>query len=203
MTDLCEDEQAEQICNTMLDRALQVNKNSIEALYGIANLRYIQQQYDASEQYCIHAYMNTVQLYEQQSTTDTIHNTVIATGTISYELRVNICKLLIEHEHYKYALNLLESQLLNECDMYIEILHLTAVCYAALHNYTTAIQYIQQCYKYIKKLDSTERPVEIMNALKQLKLHCQQCITEGKQQDTVDSDGEGETEENNVTMNLT
>lgn len=213
MTDLCDDINAESICNTSLDNAYKLDNTNVDVLYALANLRYIQQLYDESHNYILQAYNATIQWFDQyiakQSAIDVVSNNNNNIddndiNDISYETRLNIVKLLIEHEEYKKSLNILENQLLNENDYYIEVLHLTAVCYSYIHNYITSLEYIIQCDKLIRKVPKYEQPIEIVSALKQLKLHCEQQIKDDKQIDSIvddDNDDQQDIDENNISDN--
>src|ERR1700681_1278281 len=118
MTDLCDDINAESICNTSLLTAISLDPHNIEALYMLANLRFIQERNDESQQYIRKCYTALHQQQQQQHDDndddtinsvddDMINNNTTDGSDISYELRLNICKLLMEHNMNTEALELL------------------------------------------------------------------------------------------------
>eukprot|EP01122_Echinamoeba_exundans_P000655 TRINITY_DN1057_c0_g1_i4.p1 TRINITY_DN1057_c0_g1~~TRINITY_DN1057_c0_g1_i4.p1 ORF type:complete len:266 (+),score=78.00 TRINITY_DN1057_c0_g1_i4:439-1236(+) len=116
MTDLCEQDDAEQQCDKVLNEALKLDKNNYEALQLLASFRISQQNNPAA----VEALRASYNLWKDLEPTDD--------KMPSYEFRVATSKLLLELQEWEWAQELLQT-MLEEEDSIAEVWYLLSFAY--------------------------------------------------------------------------
>lgn len=159
VTDLCDEEGAEQECEKLLQLALQSCPTNPDALYALANLRTIQQREPEACQVMEQLFaalaacraasienMSVLALADDQA--DDSLPATINLADVSYELRVAAAKLALELQAYQPALDLLD-QLLEEDDRILEVSHLAAVCAYNLGRPDLTLEHIERAEGFL------------------------------------------------------
>lgn len=170
MTDLCDDEDAEQRCEEILMHALQCDDRNVEVLSTLANFRLCQQKPDVAKQ-AIHEAANRLSEIEDEVQKHYVMahdpdnekmdgqsngnngpavSSVLAPALPPYATRSSLAKAAMETECYSDALTVLEG-LLAEDDTDLELWFLIAEAYFHSGDPHTALQYVGDALQEVNK----------------------------------------------------
>ena len=148
MTDLCFEQNAEQICEEAAKKAVEYGGNdNIEALYCYANVCLSQCKNNIAKEYIVKAaiVLQTLADKDQEEVND---------FEITYDVQLNIAKILIEVNEASKASDILERLLLiNDTD--IELLFICGICYNILQEFKTSKQYLIKSKDMINQLQNS------------------------------------------------
>ena len=142
MTDLCDEDDAEEVCGACLEEAIAVDAENWETLQAIASYRISQQNPES-------ALLHLQQSYAMWKDLDPDN-----IDRPSHDARVAASKLFIELEAYSEAAEVLES-LLEDDDTNAETWYLTAFCYAHT-DVESAPEYIDHTKLLLRKQNITD-----------------------------------------------
>jgi tetratricopeptide (TPR) repeat protein len=148
MTDLCFEQNAEQICVEAATKAVEYGGNdNAEALYCYANVSLSQCKNDIAKDYIIKA-ADALQIAADKDQEE------VNDFEISYDLQLNIAKVLIEVNEPSKASDILERLLLiNDTD--IELLFVAGICYNTLQEFNISKQYLMKSKEIIDQLKNS------------------------------------------------
>ncbi len=132
LTDLCYEEDAEIQCESLLKEALQIDPQGVEALQSYASMRLSQHRKDEA----VEALLKVHQRYAELDSAEC--------DLPPYHFRVATAKMLIEIEHEREAIDILEQCLL-ENDGETEVWYLAAHCYKCVKDYEASREYCEKC----------------------------------------------------------
>ena len=138
MTDLCDEENAEQLCENHLARALELHPNGFEPNTMGASLRLVQQR---REEAVVHVdkVISSINTADSQKTL-----AVEDVEEFSLPLRFSAGKAMIEVGRYEAAAGVLEGVLYGD-DGNPEVWCVLGICYQSLQEYDLAKQYLEKC----------------------------------------------------------
>lgn len=170
-TDLCEDPEAEQICNQVLSQAIVICPYSPESFFALANLRFLQEDDEATSaaldqalrlirrhiflvkssalmSVMSSATSSSAEMDDGMDGLDELGDRLVESHALwpDYELRVSCGKLLLELGRNDDAARLF-SELVDEDDGFVESLHLAAVAHFHCHHWTAANDKCAQALK--------------------------------------------------------
>lgn len=138
MTDLCDEENAEERCEGYFTEAMKFDVGLPEPTQAFANLRLTQQRKDEA-----------VALLEE--TYRRLNTNCDENSLPPLEFRVFTGKLLIEVDKYEEACDVLEG-VMQEDDENAELWFLVGTCYRAMDDLANALEFFERCAVMLKKL---------------------------------------------------
>ena len=156
MTDLCFEQNAEQICVEAATKAVEYGGNdNAEALYCYANVSLSQCKNNIAKEYITKA-ADALQIAADKDQEE------VNDFEISYDLQLNIAKVLIEVNEPSKASDILERLLLiNDTD--IELLFVAGICYNTLQEFNVSKQYLIKSKGIISQLKNSGEDYGDMN----------------------------------------
>ena len=139
VTDLCDDENAEKMCEDYLLKAMSHDVGSPEPMQGYANLRIIQNRGEEAAKFIYEAYIRLCNIEEQNG------------AVPSMEFRIVTGKLLMETNQFNAAAEVLEG-VMAEDDENAELWYLVGKCYLALEDSLLARDFLTKCSEMLLKL---------------------------------------------------
>jgi len=157
MTDCCFEDHAEETCGRLLEEALAYDKNSAEVFQALASYKISQSDKDQALNYL-----------EKAISVSALSDTVL-----TYEHRIQTCKLLIELQQMKKAADHLEA-LKEELDTDPELWYLLAFAHASLDHKDDAVECLTTCLETMKEAESDEKhPLRPMVEAMMKELNCE------------------------------
>ena len=149
MTDLCDTENAEQVCETHLSAALDLHPIGFEPNTMAASLRLVQQRRDEATSHVdiVIASINAVDSASSLATEDV--------EEFSLPLRFSAGKSMIEVGRHDAAAGVLEGVLYGD-DGNPEVWCVLGVCYQSLHDYDLSKQYLEKCIAMLRSSSGSE-----------------------------------------------
>ena len=141
MTDLCDEDQAEEFCKEALEKAVNLNANSVEALNGLATFHRIKLEIDRSKELCNRAFEIMAPAIEDGISLEEI---------APLPLRQRFAENLVELELIDEALAVL-STILEEDEDDIQSWFLTACCHLVGKQKEEAMECLKQGKRLLKK----------------------------------------------------
>ena len=143
MTDLCDEEQAEEFCKEALEKAVNLSPNSVEALNGLATFHRIKLEIEESKQLCNRAFEIMAPAIESAEEGGLDEIAPLA-------LRQRFSENLVELELIDEALAVL-STILEEDEEDIQSWFLTACCHLVGKQKEEAVECLKQGKRLLKK----------------------------------------------------
>lgn len=185
MTDLCDEDNAEERCETYFTEAMKYDVGLPEPTQAFANLRLTQQRTEEA----IPLLEETYRRLNENCDENTLP---------PLEFRVFTGKLLIEVEKYEEACDVLEG-VMQEDDENAELWFLVGTCYRAMDDLSNALEFFERCAKMLKKLKKEfQDEFQLQDQLESVEesiVSIKEAITnrpEGEDDEESDDDGESE-----------
>ena len=158
MTDLCDEAEAESLCQEAFERAIATDENSVEALTGIATFHRIRLEIELSRQFCLRAFELVDAGIEAAQDMDEV---------APFALRLRLAENLVELELIDEALAVLAT-LLDEDEEDIQAWFLTACCHLVAKQKEEALECVRQAKRLLKKNKSSILPEAVEHWTKNL-----------------------------------
>jgi tetratricopeptide (TPR) repeat protein len=150
MTDLCDEEEAEQFCQRAFEKAVSLSPNSVEALNGLATFHRIRLEIEKSKDICTKAF--DIMASAIESSEDGVLDEIAP-----LPLRQRFAENLVELELIDEALSVLAT-ILEEDEEDIQSWFLTACCHLVGKEKEEAVECLKQGKRLLKKLKNEMPP---------------------------------------------
>jgi tetratricopeptide (TPR) repeat protein len=150
MTDLCDEDDAETLCQEAFQRAVALSASSIEALNGMATFHRMRLEIEESKKFCLQAF-DILDQYMESAEYDSLDEIA------PLPLRQRFAENLVELELIEEALAVLSS-ILEEDEEDIQSWFLTACCHMVAKEKDEADECIKQANRLLKKLKAELPP---------------------------------------------
>ncbi|KAM4687774.1 uncharacterized protein O3C94_006221 [Discoglossus pictus] len=192
-TDLCMDESAGDKCKDAVQKALEYDPNSPEALQLMASYLFSMEQMQEGKEYLLKSlasWLPSMQPKQDElQSEDPLSVDLLETALPPYESRITTAKLLIEVEEFEHATEILEG-LLEEDDEVVQVWYLLGwVCYLQAKAPDEDEAFKDSARTYLRKAKKLYNKLKCDDS--QLLEHIQQLLSElGGDEDLQDSDAE-------------
>ena len=139
MTDLADEEGAEEDCQNAFESALNIDESSVEALTGIATFYRMRLDIEESKRFCVSACKIVSEIPREE-----------LEAMVPFSVRMRLAENLVDLELVDEALDIL-STLLDEDEEDIQSWFLTGCCHLVAKEKDEAIECVKQAKKLLKK----------------------------------------------------
>jgi len=139
MTDLADDEGAEEDCQSAFQSALNIDESSVEALTGIATFHRMRLDIEESKKFCQTACEKVAEIPREE-----------LEAIVPFSVRMRLAENLVDLELVDEALDIL-STLLEEDEEDIQSWFLTGCCHLVAKEKDEAIECVKQAKRLLKK----------------------------------------------------
>lgn len=149
LTDLCMEEDAENLCKSYLDKSIEYDSTNPETLQLLASYWLSKDDIDQAKKFILDSLENWLPKYLEACESGPMVDPSQAI-TLSYDSRINTARILTEVEEYDKAVTVLE-QLIEEDDEVVYIWYMLGWV-----NYCKGEDYYSNAKFYLKKADEVE-----------------------------------------------
>eukprot|EP00455_Lapot_gusevi_P051347 TRINITY_DN7630_c1_g1_i1.p1 TRINITY_DN7630_c1_g1~~TRINITY_DN7630_c1_g1_i1.p1 ORF type:complete len:345 (-),score=100.93 TRINITY_DN7630_c1_g1_i1:429-1463(-) len=178
-TDCCDEPQAESECERVLQEAISICPNSVEAHQSIINLRLIQQRHDEAKVYFEQCWQLIQNMEEEKMP--------------PFDVRYELAKMAYELGHYEASADLADT-CLQEHDEDTQLWYLAGMAYTHVDP-VVAVDYLTKTLKDLKKSRDVELIAEVQEILREMEQKAAEAPNEDALPEGENEDGDEEDED--------
>eukprot|EP00834_Sanchytrium_tribonematis_P001553 NODE_39_length_35218_cov_0.479655.p16 type:complete len:256 gc:universal NODE_39_length_35218_cov_0.479655:30817-31584(+) len=159
MTDLCDEPDASEKCNSYLQNCLDLHYETAELYFTLADVRMCQCDSESAQT----SVLKAIELYVPKFDDNTIESELIP----SYDSRIKGAKVCIELNMIDSAFEILKT-CEQEYDEDLDLLYLNCFCYFALSKIEDTEENLESCKSYLQKLLQLDIEKEYLDGIQDM-----------------------------------